>query len=342
MIPLKKSVRSIAPYDVNDKPCKVKLDANEGSNYLLNEKIVLEQLRANQYPDSDANRVREQMAEYYHCKKENILCGNGSSELINMTINAYCESGDQVLTFAPGFSMYEIYCKLCGAELVQIKAEDDFTQDMQKLIEKAKESKPKIVILCNPNNPTGFVNPKEEVLQLLEVITDSLIIVDEAYGDFVEESVLPYMNTYENLVVMRTMSKAFGLANLRVGALIGNEEVIKELWKVKTPYNLNGTSQLLAELALNNRDKVKNYIEEVKQQREVLCNAFTKMQLKVYASGANFIFLEIPIERFAEKLFEKGIAIRGFEGALRNYYRITIGTPKENLFLIGKMQEIIA
>jgi histidinol-phosphate aminotransferase len=212
MIKLKPSVEKLHAYYVNDIPYRVKLDANEGSNYLLKEGLTIENFQPNLYPDSDSKMLRGKMSKYYGCKAENIIVGNGSSELINMVINAYCEKGDKVMSFVPSFSMYQTYCDLCGAEYIGIKLEDDFSQDIDVLIEKAEETGPKVVRLCNPNNPTAYVTPRKDVIKLLVSIKNSIIIIDEAYADFCSESVVDMIDEYENLIVMRTLSKAFGLA----------------------------------------------------------------------------------------------------------------------------------
>lgn len=351
MIKPRKTVQSLKPYFVDERPCRIKLDANEGSNYLLNEDIVLSKLGANLYPDSDANALREKLASYYGCKKENLIMGNGSSELIHLVISTYCEAGDKVLTFTPGFSMYDIYCQLCEAQIVKIETGEDFSQNVDLLIEEAARISPKVVILCNPNNPTGYVNSKEDVIKLLENIKDAVVVIDEAYADFEDESVISEIENYDNLLVLRTMSKAFGLANLRVGCAAARKEIIGDIWKVKVPYNLNGPSQMLAELALENKDKIASYISEVKSEREKLFKLINfigsekkgskKEGIRVYPSGANFLFMKSPGINLAEELFKKGIAIRDFGGPLKDYYRITVGSPQENLEVIKALSEVI-
>lgn len=350
MIKPRKKVQNLSPYFVDEKPCRIKLDANEGSNYLLGEDIVLSQLGANLYPDSDANGIRAQLASYYGCKKENLIMGNGSSELIHLVISTYCEAGDKVLTFSPGFSMYDIYCQLCEAELVKVEARQDFSQNIDDLIAEVQRVSPRVVILCNPNNPTGYVNSKEDVLRLLANVSDAAVVIDEAYADFEDESVISELENYDNLIVLRTMSKAFGLANLRVGCAAARKEIIADIWKVKVPYNLNGPSQILAELALENRDKISKYISEIKTERTKLFEAISELAeqaegseegIKVYPSGANFLFIKSPKIDLAEELMKKGIAIRDFGGALSGYYRITIGSPEQNLEVIEALSEII-
>lgn len=341
MIKLKPSVEKLQAYFVNDIPYRVKLDANEGSNYLLKDGFKIENFQPNLYPDSDSKALREKMSKYYGCKAENIMVGNGSSEIINTVINAYCDKKEKVMSFVPSFSMYQTYCDLCGAEYVGIEYEKDFTQNINKLINAANETSPKIVILCNPNNPTGYLSTREEVIKLLDNVKNSLVILDEAYVDFSENSVVDLIDTYENLVIMRTMSKAFGLAGLRVGAMIANEETINYVWKVKAPYNINILSQYAAEQALENLDRVNDYIKEVKMLRKELSESLKKLNLTVYDSGANFIFVKPPVENLFEKLMDCGVLIRKFNYNGEIYNRITVGTKEENDILVEEIKNIV-
>ena len=351
MIKPRKTVQKMQPYFVNDRPCRIKLDANEGSSYLLDSidgTQMIESLagkgsfRANLYPDSDCVSLREKLAQYYGCRKENIVIGNGSSELIHFVISTYCEPGDRVLTFSPGFSMYDIYCQLCEAEIVKLESGKDFEQDIDRLIEKARETAPKVVILCNPNNPTGYVNSREDVIRLAKALPDTVIAVDEAYADFGDQSLVSEIENFSNLVVLRTMSKAFGLANLRVGCAVACEAMASDIWKVKVPYNLNGPSQLLAELALENRDRIEPYIQQVNRERAKLTEAVNgKPLMKAYPSGANFVLIESPDIDLERELFERGIAIRSFGGSLEGFYRISIGEPDQNQEVIKAIGEII-
>ena len=341
MIKLKPSVEKLQAYFVNDIPYKVKLDANEGSNYLLKDGFKIEDFQPNLYPDSDSKVLREKMASYYGCKAENIMVGNGSSEIINTVINAFCDKGDKVMSFVPSFSMYQTYCDLCGAEYVGLESEKDFSQNIVKLIAAANKVTPKIVILCNPNNPTGFLYTREEVIRLLDSVKDSLIILDEAYVDFSENSIVDLIDKYENLIVMRTLSKAFGLAGLRVGSMIACEETINYVWKVKVPYNINILSQYAAEQALDNIDRVKDYIKGVKKLRQELSQSLKDLNFTVYPTGANFIFVKPPVENLYEKLMDCGVLIRKFNYDGETYNRITIGTKEENDILVEEIKNIV-
>ncbi len=341
MIKLKPSVEKLQAYFVNDIPYRVKLDANEASNYLLTDGFKIDSFQPNLYPDSDSKVLREKMSVYYGCKAENIMAGNGSSEIINSVINAYCDKGDKVISFVPSFSMYQTYCDLCGAEYVGIEYEKDYTQNIDKLIKAANEMNPKIVIFCNPNNPTGILSTRQEVIKILDSIKNSLIILDEAYVDFSENSVVDLIDKYENLIVMRTISKAFGLAGLRVGAMIACEETVKYVWKVKAPYNLNILSQYAAEQAMDNLDRVEDYIASVKKLRKELSQSLEQLNFKVYPSGANFIFVKPPVENLYEKLMDCGVLIRKFNFNGETYNRITIGTNEENDILVEEIKNIM-
>jgi histidinol-phosphate aminotransferase len=306
----------------------------------LKDGFKIDSFKPNLYPDSDSKVLREKMARYYGCSPENIMVGNGSSELINTVINAFCEKGQKVMSFVPSFSMYQTYCDLCGAEYVGLETERDFSQNIDKLIAEGRKQNTKIIILCNPNNPTGYVTPREDVVKLLDSINNSLIILDEAYADFSEISVIDLIDKYENLIVMRTLSKAFGLAGLRVGAMIANEKTVKYIWKVKIPYNINILSQHAAEQALDNIDKVKEYTKRVKELRQELRESLKELNFKVYPSGGNFLFVKSPIENLFEKLMARGVLIREFKFDTV-YNRITVGTEEENKILIEEIRELM-
>lgn len=342
MIQVKNSVRGLKPYFVNDITYKVKLDANEGINFLLQDSIKFDEtFNPNIYPDSDAKQLRKNMAKYYKCQTKNIIVGNGSSDLINMIINAYCEKGDKVLSFSPTFSMYSIYCSLCSAEYITIPVNNDLTQNIDDLISKAADIKPKIVIICTPNNPTGFVTNKKDIIKALDNIYDSIVIVDEAYIDFCGESSIDLINKYENLIVMRTLSKAFGLAGLRIGCLISNKDLVVDLWRVKFPYNINMVSQYLANRAFEKIDLIDRFVKDTEKRRNRLRIELENMGFTVYNSGANFLFVKSNIDNLFEKLNSRGILIRSFDKVIKNSYRISIGSKEEIDILISNLKEII-
>lgn len=340
MIDIKKNLRTLIPYKVNTKPYDVKLDANEGSNYLLNAKLNLDNFVPQLYPDSDAVLLRENMASYYGCKKSNIMVGNGSSELILNVINSFCDKEDKVITFEPSFSMYPIYCKLADVKYSSIKSQDNYSFKIENILNKYDEEKPKILIICNPNNPTGSYIEKKDIIKILDYINDTVVILDEAYIEFGGESSVDLINNYENLIVMRTLSKAFGLAGLRVGGLISNERMVDNLWKVKLPYNINSASQYIANQAFENLNIIEDHIDHVKMERNRMKQMLEKEEMKPYNSMTNFIMFETSIENLDKKLEKKGVLIRNFSKDIENHYRVSIGKKEDNDLLINRIKEV--
>ena len=222
---IKESVKDLKTYPTPRKPMEVKLDSNEGKNICLLdlcEPTFLQDLRINLYPDGQSCLLREELGKYLGLPAANIVAGNGSSEMIDLIMKAFVEKGDKVLSIFPSFSMYGVFAKIYSAELVSVESRLDFSLDVNAVIRKAKESAPKAVFLCNLNNPTGYLLEKEEV-EAIARATDALLVLDEAYMEFAYGSLAQDVTAYENLIVLRTMSKAFGLAGLRLGYLASNE-----------------------------------------------------------------------------------------------------------------------
>lgn len=349
---IRKDIIDLQEYKENKRPCRIKLDANEGENIFFKDLkgIDMEFLKEiNRYPDSDAERFKEEIGEYVGVDVENIITGNGSSEMIELVMKTFIEGGDKILSFVPTFSMYGIFSKIYGAEFIGIDgqspsktmdSQDDFSLDINLLISRAKEINPKLILVCNPNNPTGYLISKDDIKKLLEN-TNSLVVVDEAYIEFAEGSMEDEIKNYENLIVLRTLSKALGLAGIRLGYMIANKEIINTINRIKSPYNLNSLSQVFGIMALKKKNIISEYVENVKIKRERLYIELQEMGVKVYPSSANFIFFYSEIEDLSGKLGEDGILIRNFSGDLKNYYRVTVGNEYENNEFIKSLKEIL-
>lgn len=360
MIVPKKSLQDMKPYFSNSQKFKLKLDANECKNYLLDEKsleeffkTVLLEEEFNIYPDSDALKLKLALAQYYNVNSENLILGNGSSEMIHLLFSTYCEKNDIILTFSPNFSMYDVYSRICEAKLEKINtftasSKLGFVQDIALLIERAHDLNPKIILLCNPNNPTGSIISISDIEKIALSFPDTLVAVDEAYADFANVSAINLISKYNNIVVLRTLSKAFGLADIRTGMIIADEKIILQLQISKAPYNLNGISQKLAIYALENKERVSKYISEVNTERESL-SQFLQAKIKqydleetfkIYPSNTNFIFLKSENLNLVQKLAEKSIAIRDFSSDIKAHYRISIGDQAENKILKQALSNI--
>lgn len=342
---VKESLRDFKGYIPKQAPCEIKLDANEGKNLLLEdvfgEGILIDKnFELNLYPDSNSTLLREELSKYVDTSPSNIVVGNGSNELIELIIKTFADKNDIVLSFVPTFHMYTVFCQINSAKFIGVESNKDFSLDMNKLIEKDKELKPKVIFISNPNNPTGYLTKKEDIIKLLES-TDSLVVVDEAYYEFCSETMVKEINNYDNLIILRTLSKAFGLAGIRLGYMIANEKLIEILNGVRSPYNISLLSQYIAIQALKNRDKILSYAESVKQERDCLEKKFNELGFEVFKSYGNFIFVKSDIIDLGNKIAEKGIQIREYSGNLDGFYRVTIGDKRENEIFIKILEEIV-
>ena len=338
----KQSVKELQPYVVNPVVCSVKLDANEGNKDLFKDLIkdIGDDFYLNLYPDDNYTQLKEAIVNYIGCKIENISVGNGSSELLDLCVKTFVDTNELILSLDPTFSMYSIYAKIVNSRYIGAGEGNDFIINVDDVIKSIKENDPKLTIICNPNNPTGTIIKRDDVLRIVKS-TDNVVIVDEAYMEFSNESVVDEIENYDNLIVVKTMSKAFSMAGIRTGYLIANEELVKTIEKVRPPYNLNSISALLATKALKQKDKMLSYVENLKVEREKIYEKLLDMGVKAYKSGANFVFFSSPIDNLAEKLIDNDVLIRKFGGKLDNYYRVTVGSPKENEAFLNAMKKIV-
>ncbi len=338
----KQSVKELQPYVVNPVVCSVKLDANEGNKDLFKDLIkdIGDDFYLNLYPDDNYTQLKEAIVNYIGCKIENISVGNGSSELLDLCVKTFVDTNELILSLDPTFSMYSIYAKIVNSRYIGAGEGNDFTINVDDIIKSIEENDPKLTIICNPNNPTGTTIKRDDVLRIVKS-TDNVVIVDEAYMEFSNESVVDEIENYDNLIVVKTMSKAFSMAGIRTGYLIANEELVKTIEKVRPPYNLNSISALLATKALKQKDKMLSYVENLKVEREKIYEKLIDMGVKAYKSGANFVFFSSKVDNLAEKLIDNDVLIRKFGGKLDNYYRVTVGSPKENEAFLNAMKKIV-
>jgi len=338
----KPSIESLKGYQVSPIQYEIQLDANESKNFLFPKGLNIKDLSINLYPDNQALDIRSEIGKYIQIDSKYILEGNGSSELLELLVKTYVDKNEVILSYEPSFSMYKIYSQIYSTTFVGVPSRSDFSLDIQIMIDYAKQYNPKLIFICTPNNPTGYLIPKNEIKRLLESTT-ALVAVDEAYMEFTDglTSMVDEIHNYNNLVVLRTMSKAFGLAGIRLGYLIGNLDVIKDLNKVKSPYHLNALSQYVGVKALQMKDEVRKNVLEIQSRRNELEVELSKLKFHLYPSFGNFLFVQSDIENLGDLLKNKGILIRAFSNELKSYYRITIGTKEENEILVHRLKEII-
>ncbi|WZL71611.1 histidinol-phosphate transaminase [Clostridiaceae bacterium 35-E11] len=346
---IKQNIGLLKPYVIPKESMHTKLDANENPFNLfdeIKEKFIDEimHLELNRYPDTDSNELRELLAKFMDIKKENILCGNGSDEIIQIIINTFVDKEEYVITHNPTFSMYKIFTMIAGGRALEVSCENSFHIDIDQIIQEANKRKTKVIFLCNPNNPTGILIPRKGIEKIINS-TKSIVVVDEAYYEFLDETIIDLVNQYERLIVLRTLSKAYALAGARIGYAVAHEGTMELLYRVKPPYNINVFSQTIGKLFLQHSQLIDAHIQKIKKERDDLVGAFYTMKdIEVFPTSSNFILIK---SREAKKIIalckENGIAVRGFENEklLQDCIRITVGTREENRRLLDLMKKVV-
>ena len=297
----------------------------------------------NRYPDPHQFALKRKIAEIKGVDSEQIFLGNGSDEPIDLLIRAFCEPGvDNVLIPQPTYGMYSVSAEINAVEIKTVKLTPEFDIDLAST-EKAWNERTKLLFLCSPNNPSGNLLSKDKIESLLRKFK-GLVIVDEAYIDFTDYTgFLPLLTQYNNLVVLQTLSKAWGLAGIRLGMCFSNVEVIKVLNKIKPPYNINILTQTVALESIREIQQKENWVKEIKIQRELLRNELAKIKMveKVYPSDANFLLTKVKNAKVTyDLLVDKGIITRDRSNVIlcNNCLRITVGTPEENRVLLDELK----
>ncbi len=338
----KQAIERLSPYQTTNEPYRIKLDANEGKNILFPNGIPPLDIAFEQYPDDHAALLRNQLSNYWNIPPSMILEGNGSSELIELLIKTFVEPDESVVTFEPTFSMYRIYCQIASVSYQTVPVNKDFSVNVDALLQLSKTLKTKIIFLCSPNNPTGYQIPRSEIIRLLQS-TDALVVVDEAYMEFADQnqSVIQDIKLYPNLVVLRTFSKAYGLASIRLGYAIAQERVIASLSKVKSPYHVNELSQAIGAIAITKSKVMEEYVESVIENRVFLQETLNQLGFTTFPARGNFIWAFSKIANLSKQLSSRGILIRTYSFPWEKYYRITVGSKAEINQLILALKEII-
>ena len=282
------------------------------------------------YPDPRYKDIRSTISSYLSVPVDSIAVGNGADELIDLLLRLVLEVGDTVVDAPPTFSMYALAMTLNRGVLVSVPRLSDYALHTSAMVQAAKNAK--VTIICNPNNPTGNSTPREDIVKILD--TGSLVIVDEAYAEYSNTSVVPLVELYPNLVVLRTFSKWAGIAGLRIGYTIADPSLIRELNKIQQPYRVNSAADRAAQAALHDdtyySDCIKRIISEREQLYFELCNI---PGIKVFPSGGNFLFVQMceRLQRLRALAIDSQIALKYYDTTLTGKaVRITIGRPEQN------------
>jgi histidinol-phosphate aminotransferase len=347
---IRDEVRAMQAYFVAAPEGMVKLDQMENP-YRLPERLrreiaeVVANAELNRYPDPSAPalqaRLRKVMAipDGYE-----VLLGNGSDEIIHFLIEAVAKPGAAVMSVTPTFVMYSVYAKLCGMRFVGVPLEANFTLNVDRFLQAMSEHRPPIVFLSYPNNPTGNLFPEAAVEKILAA-APGLVVLDEAYHVFARKTFMSRLGEFRNMVVLRSFSK-LGLAGIRLGYVVGRPEWIRELDKVRGPYNVNTLTQLVADKMLEHIDVFEGQAANIRAERERLAERLRALPGVVpYPSDANFILTRVPeAHRAAEILKQRRVLIREFPGhpMLNDFLRPTVGAPEENEQLLEGLRVALA
>ena len=345
---LRENIKNLIPYSSardefkkedlpKDKQEPIFLDANENS---FGSPLPVSY---NRYPDPLQREVKQKISAIKGVPPENIFLGNGSDEAIDILFRAFCRPGkDNVIILPPTYGMYEVSANINDVEIRKVSLTPDFQLDLEGISE-AIDEKTKLIFICSPNNPTGNSIDRTAIETILANF-EGLVVIDEAYINYSKQkSFIQELTEYSNLVVLHTLSKAWGLAGLRLGMAFASGEIIEIFNKVKPPYNINQASQQLALDALNNIDQINNWIRQTIEEREKLISQLKTLSFVtgIYPSDANFVLAKTSDPRkIYTYLVEQGIIIRDrskvelCEGCLR----ITIGTAYENQELLNSLR----
>ena len=299
----------------------------------------------NRYPDPQQSNVKKVLAKLKKIQTNQILLGNGSDEVLDLIFRAFCEPKvDNVITLPPTYGMYGVLANINAVVNREVLLSEEFQPQVEKILEAVDENT-KIIFLCSPNNPTGNSFSDKSVVYLLQNFK-GLVVIDEAYIDFSKkQSWMNELDEYPNLVITQTLSKAYGLAGIRLGICYASPAIISVLNKIKPPYNVNELTQLRALDRLSNPEKIKSEIASIIAQREELLKVLIDVKFveKIYPTEANFILVKVDDanKRYAE-LIAKGIVIRNrtTQPLCENTLRLTIGTESENTILMNALKEL--
>lgn len=343
---VREDLKSFKPYRVQQEANAVRLDANESFFSMpqrVKDRLILwlqEEENLNRYPDTDNTQLRQAIANFHKVDPENVTCGVGSDQLIDSIIKVFISPKETVLSLSPTFSMYEMSTRLNHGCFHALALDEAFLFSGKKLVEESEQRDAKVIIICTPNNPTGNTLDIQEILYVLENV-DIPVVVDEAYAEFSDVSMVSYIPQYENLIILRTFSKAYGLAGARVGYALAQRDLIDSIDIVKPPFNLPTLSQLVATEAIKEHEL---YRERTVQSNKNLDDMAGKLQsfdcIQTYFSRTNFIYAQSDRDLY-RLLREQGILVRNL--GLRDHrytIRISVGTEKEISQLIRALEKI--
>ncbi|MFC2066920.1 pyridoxal phosphate-dependent aminotransferase [Chloroflexota bacterium] len=304
---------------------------------------LLDTTAIEKYPDSETTELRQRLSEMLGVAPDNILAGSGTTELIRLVDLTYFGKGDRILILEPTYGEYEVACRVVGAEPIKqwMKMEGDFTPDIAETTDLIKKYRPRGIFICNPNNPTGKYLSRQEIEMVLDTIRDGIFIMDEAYTAFVEKSWSSIDLTHRgNVVILRSMTKDYGLAGLRLGYAVASSEIINSLRRVCPPWNVNVVAQKIGASVLEDTDYLEQSKRKIRKLKQFLLDELSRLGFQTIPSDANFFLMKVGnAGAFRSALLEKGILVRDCASfGLPEYVRIAPRTMPECRRFITEIQ----
>ena len=346
---LPEKLRNLEPYQPITGQFPVRLDANESFLSLPDEirheiGVLVSRIDFNRYPDPYAVELCQKFGKHFQVPPDLVVAANGSDELLFLLTTCFADAGDKLMVVKPDFSMYQVYAELAGMEVEVFNKDNNLSIGVDDLIAAAKEKNIQMLIFSNPCNPSSLVENRNDVLKIVSALEDVLVVVDEAYMEFADDSVLREIENYPNLLVLKTFSKAFGLAAARLGFAVSNKTIINALKAAKSPYNVNTMSQVVGCILLDHPA----YLEEcqllIKESRDYLFGMLQAMagsqpQIKsIQNTRSNFVYMEVEDAAGIYKaLQQQGIAIR----LMGNHLRICAGSEEENAAVLKALSDYL-
>ena len=311
------------------------LDANESPFYNA----------INRYPDNKHTELKKVVSDIKNVNVNQVVFGNGTDEILDLVVRVFCNPNeDKIITLPPTYGMYDVIAKTNGVENIEIPLKSDFSVDKNEILQ-LNSANTKILFLCSPNNPTGNSFDTNDLIELITGFK-GIVVVDEAYIDFSsKQSLISLINNNNNLIITQTMSKAYGMAGIRLGMGFSNQKIINYLNKIKPPYNINVLTERKALEELNKIDEIKKNIDLVLNQRKLLLSCLEKLDFieKIYKSDSNFLLVKVDnADLRYNQLLKNGIIVRNRSNQplCQNCLRITIGTENENKSLIKILNQL--
>ena len=323
---------------------EIRLDTNTnvlGSNPAAEKYLAENRWDLNGYPNTYSNGLREALGELYGLDKDNFIAGNGSDEMLDVTFKTFTNWGDNSVVPVPSYTLYDYFVEMNGGKAPEVDLTEDFQLDVDEIVKQDA----KVAIMPSPNNPTGNCFRQKDIEEILSRF-NGIVVVDEAYAEYADDAMIRRVDEFDNLVVLRTFSKAYAMAALRVGYAAANRKLADMMMRVKIPYSLNMVSEGAAIAAVKDQDFIRRSVEMVREQRPKLDAGLRKLGFETFPSDSNFILARAPIDHkeLVQGLKERGVLIRDFGAKRRteNCVRTTVGTAELNAILLEKAEEVIS